>query len=342
MAVNEVKPWTNADPAFASLDLAGYNYLPKFYGPDHERVPSRVIVATESFPSDAFTAWMGVVDSPHVIGDFVWTGMDYLGESGIGHAAPADGPQSFLLDYPWHISGCGDLDLCGWKRPQSYYRDVLWRRGAPVFIVAHAAGKERVSLWGWPTVDPSWTWPVEEGTPVTVDVYTTAARIDLFLNGTRIGSQPASRGTKFIATFTVPYTPGTLRAEGFDESGAPVGVAELVTAGPPASLRATVDRREIRASRDDLAYVTVEVLDAAGRRVPDAERLLRFSVAGPGELAGHANGNPRDASSYRGTRRTTYAGRALAVLRPTGQPGNLQLRVDSDGLTPSIIDILAR
>ena len=177
---------------------------------------------------------------------------------------------------------------------------------------------------------------------MTIDVYTTAARIDLSLNGTPVGSRPASRATKFIASFEVPWAPGTLRAVGFDDEGRDVGATELVTAGEPASLSAAADRPSIRASRNDLAYVTVEVVDAAGRRVPDAARPLRFSVIGPADLAGHASGNPADASSYRGYLRTTFDGRAIAVLRPTGQPGTIELLVESPGLTRAAVNVEAR
>jgi beta-galactosidase len=343
-AVNEVKPWANADGAFAPLGIAGYNYLPRFYASDQKRVPTRVIVATESFPLEAFEAWTSAVDAPNVIGDFVWTGMDYLGESGIGHTWAEDEPPAFLPGFPWHVSHCGDLDLCGWKRPQSYYRDVLWQRGAPVSMVVHrpSSSPRKATLWGWPDVEPSWTWPVAEGTPLAVDVYTTAARVDLSLNGAAIGSQAASRATKFTASFTVPWSAGTLRAVGHDEAGAEVGVSELVTAGSGAALSATVDRRTIAASRNDLAYVTLEVLDDRGRRVPDAARPLRLSVTGPAELAAHGNGNPADASTYRGYLRTTFNGRALAILRPTGGPGTIELRAESPGLSPVTVTVVAR
>jgi len=252
-------------------------------------------------------------------------------------------PPTFLLAFPWHVSHCGDLDLCGWKRPQSYYRDVLWRRGAPVYVAVHrpAPARRNVSLWGWPGVEASWTWSVEAGTPIAVDVYTTAARVDLSLNGAPVGSQPASRATKFIASFSV-RTRGHASRRGLRRGRIGGRRAELVTAGSPAALAASADRAAIAASRDDLAYVTVEVMDAAGRRVPDAERPLQFSVTGPAELAAHGNGNPADASSYRGYARTTFNGRALAVLRPTGQPGTIELKVESPGLAPAKVTVTAR
>jgi beta-galactosidase len=359
-AVDRVKPWTNADPTFAAMDVAGYNYLYEQYEADHDRVPSRIILATESAPPAAFDAWMGVLDHPYVIGDFVWTGMDYLGESGIGHTRVEGEPRSFLLPYPWHISNCGDIDICGWKRPQSYYRDVLWHRGEPLFIVVHrppsarkrnepivpvrtsaeSVGqpstnpppRELVSNWGWPDVEPSWLWPGREGEPLEVDVYSALDRVELFLNGTAIGARPTSRATKFTASFTVPYAPGVLRAVGYagDRQSA---TAELETPGPPAALRLTPDRTTIRPVRNDLSFVTVEVVDANGRPVSAAPRIT-FAVSGPAEIAAVANSNPADASSYRGTVREAWRGRALAIIRPTGRgAGTVTLTAAADGLT---------
>jgi beta-galactosidase len=345
-ALNDVGPkaWEETDGTFASLEVAGYNYLPQKYAPDHRRVPSRVIVATESFPLQAFEAWTAVEDNPHVIGDFVWTGIDYLGESGIGHTWDAARRSSFLLEYPWHVSNCGDLDICGWKRPPSFYRDVLWRVGAPLTLMVHppSPGKRTVSRWGWPDVVPSWDWKGHEGRPLQVDVYSTASRVDLLLDDTRIGSQPTSRDTKYLATFTVPYRPGVLRAVGYDAAGTQIARSELRTPGAPAALRTAVDRAQIAASRDDLAYVTVEVVDARGDRVLAATPMLTFRLSGPAELAAVANADPTDVSSYRGSVRKAWQGRALAIVRPTQGRGTARLEVTAVGLTAAVVEIAIR
>ena len=317
-AINRVTPWTNADPSFAVMDVAGYNYLYEQYEPDHDRVPARVIAATESCAARVVRGLDGSRSTiPYVIGDFVWTGMDYLGESGIGHSRLEGEAGSFLLDFPWHVSNCGDIDICGWKRPQSYYRDVLWGRGDPLYIAVHRplpiapagavtspdthAGqgfspaktpKEIVSMWGWPDVEPSWLWPEQEGRPMQVEVYSAAERVELFLNGTSLGTQPTSRATKFTASFTVPYAPGVLRAVGY-AGDRELGSTELRTPGVAARLRLTADRPSIRASRNDLSYVTVEVVDADGVRVPTASAAHPFRDHRAGGDRGCGEQQPR-------------------------------------------------
>ena len=217
--INGVDPWRGTDGVFAALDVGGYNYQRWNYRPDHDRFPDRVMVATESNPPEAFEYWMEVLDLPWVIGDFVWTGWDYLGEASIGYARWEGDGRPAPNTFPWNHANCGDIDLCGFKRPPSYYRDVLWGVGSKVWIAVHApmpaGAKEEVSWWGWPDVRGSWTWPGHEGEPMKVEVYSGCERIELSLNGKSLGSQPTSRASRFTATFTVPYAPGTLKAVGF-------------------------------------------------------------------------------------------------------------------------------
>jgi beta-galactosidase len=154
------------------------------------------MVGTESFPKEAFENWMSVLDNSFVAGDFVWTSLDYLGESGIGRVHFGGENESFLGQYPWHQANCGDLDLCGFKRPQSYYRDMLWQNGDKLYIAVHYPVPEGktpvVTLWGWPDVGASWTWPGQEGQTFTVDVYSACEKVELFLNGKSLGVQPTT------------------------------------------------------------------------------------------------------------------------------------------------------
>jgi beta-galactosidase len=154
--------WENMDPMFATLDVCGYNYQWKEYRSDHARLPGRIMVGTESFALEAFDNWQAVEEMPAVIGDFVWTSQDYLGESGIGRVHFEGEKFPFLGGYPWHHANCGDLDLCGFKRPQSYYRDVLWQANPSVYIAVHpnypADKTPSITLWGWPDVWHSWNW----------------------------------------------------------------------------------------------------------------------------------------------------------------------------------------
>jgi beta-galactosidase len=337
-----VKNWDRlSDPAFAHLDVAGYNYLPEKYEGDHARHPDRVIMTTESYPKDFFTYWSLVEKHPYVIGDFVWTALDYLGEAGIGHSVLSNEKNSFFMPWPYVNAWCGDLDLGGWKKPQSLYRDVVLRR-SPVEMVVHTpipdGITEIVSDWGWPDESPSWNWSGHENRPLQVSVFSRGDTVRLELNGKLIGEKPVSAETKLIARFDVPYAPGELRASSL-LAGKVVAKTTLKTTGAPKKLKLTVDRPKLRADRNDLAYVAVEVVDSAGLRVPDATVSVRITVTGAGELAGKASANPKLPASFKAPLCTTFQGRCIAILRPSGNSGTIQLQAEADGLAPAKLTI---
>ena len=341
---NVTRHWELADTAFSHLDIGGYNYEPGRYESDHARNPQRVMMATESFPKDFFDYWSQVEKHAYVIGDLVWTAMDYFGESGIGHSTLSNENDSFLMPWPWFNAWCGDIDVCGFKKPQSYYRDVVWRR-SQIEMAVHTplpdGAWERVSNWGWPDEKRSWNWPGQEGKPLQVAVYSRCEIVRLELNGKVIGEKPVSATTKLTAKFDVPYQPGELRAVGLI-GGKPVASIFLRTAGEPKEIRLTADRFTIHADRNDLCYVTVEVVDQNGKVVPTAAIPVQFTVAGAGELAATGSPAPNDASSFRVPLRKTYQGRCLAILRPVGDAGKITLKAEADGLKAATIEVRTR
>lgn len=338
--------WSDTEPAFSILDVGGYNYQWREYVPDHERFPGRVMAGTESFPMEAFDSWNQVEAHPWVIGDFVWTGMDYLGEAGIGNvqAVPDSVNPSFGMPWPWFNAYCGDIDLCGFKKPQSYYRDVLWDQ-SQLEMAVHApvpAGlAEKPSLWGWPDERQSWTWPGEEGKALRVSVYSRCPSVSLELNGERIGEKPSSADSKWTAVFDVPYAPGILRASGCVDGTETVS-RSLRTAGPGRRIRLTPDRNIIRAERNDLSYVKVEIVDESGTLDPRADIAVRFSVLGNGELAAVGNANPKEMRSFRKPECAAFHGRCLAILRPKGAAGTITLSAEAQGLDPASVLIQTR
>jgi beta-galactosidase len=336
------RAWSKTAPAFAVLDVCGYNYMDQQYRPDHASFPERIMVGTESFPLAAGKVWQTIEHCPWVVGDFVWTGFDYLGESGIGHSWLDNEPGK--TSWPWFDAYCGDLDICGFKKPQSLYRDVVWRR-SPLEILVHApmppGRTEQVSRWGWPDEMPSWTWPGEEGKSLHVAVYTRCEGVRLELNGKPVGFRTVGPDSNLTARFEVPYSAGRLRAIGL-RGGKEVASQTLRTAGPPRRLRLIPDRSAIHADRNDLCYVTVEVTDAAGNLVPNAEVPVHFAVSGAGELAAVGSGNPCRPESFRQPVRTTFRGRCLAILRPTAGPGTIRLRAEAAGLKPAAVKIRAK
>ncbi len=329
------KTWEYAQPALDLLDVAGYNYLWREYENDHRIAPARLMIGTESFPKEAFENWQMVEKHAYVIGDFVWTSMDYLGESGIGHSSvKKDTKDTFSMDWPWYNAYCGDIDICGFKKPQSYYRDVVWKISnleMAVHSPIPSGMKELVSMWGWPDEQQSWNWARNEGQKLQVNVYSNYPEVRLELNGKVIGTKPVSAETKLTATFEVPYESGELKAIGLKD-GKEMGTKILKTTGNPAKIRLTADRSELKASRNDLSYVTVEVVDEAGALIPNAYLPIRFKVEGAGELAAVENGDPADMKSFRTPQVTSFNGRCLVILRPTGTSGEIKLKAESAGL----------
>ncbi len=326
--------WEFSAPAFAVLDVSGYNYQWQKYEADHKQFPGRIMMGTESVPQHAYENWQMVEKLPYVIGDFVWTAMDYLGESGIGHSTTDTGKMEFSEPWPWFNAYCGDIDICGGKKPQSYFRDVVWRR-SPIELAVHAPipsdAKERFSYWGWPDEQQSWTWPGNEGSNLTINVYSRSPMVRLELNGKIIGEKAITDTSKLTATFRVPYEPGILKATAI-ENGKSVGTVILTTRNSPTHIHLIADRTKINASRNDLSYVSIEIVDDQDRVVPNAEVPVKFSVSGEGEITAVGSANPADMSSFKGSSKKTWRGKALVILRPTGKEGKITLKAEAEGL----------
>ncbi|MGO9337842.1 MAG: glycoside hydrolase family 2 TIM barrel-domain containing protein [Terracidiphilus sp.] len=356
------RPWSDTDAAFQYLDVSGYNYEFKRFDADHSRMPDRVMIETESFPLEAAAVWDTINRLPNAIGDFVWTAMDYLGESGIGTArlVAADTPPFKMppglelvfpagtvfgsTSYPWFNAYCGDIDLIGNKKPQSYFRDVVWGRSKLEMAVLRPvpSGKaERPTAWGWFDELRSWTWTGNEDEALTVRIYTTGDHVKLQLNGKEVGSADVSMKTNYTVELPVHYASGELKAIALKD-GKPFEEMSLKTVGAPYRVALSPDRSRINQNRNDLSYVMVHILDKDGNLVPDAVADVRFQVSGPGKLAAVGNANPRETDSFHVPRRRTYQGRCLAIVRPTGAPGLITLLAASDGLEQASVSITAQ
>ncbi len=351
-AVNQVPVWTDTDPFFAQLDIGGYNYNLENHAEDHRRVPSRVMVCLESYPRAAFEYWELVNDHPYIIGDYVWTAMDYLGEAGIGRWYYRDpnnpGEEARMGSnsvYPWHGSDCGDIDICGFRKAVSHYRNIIWDRGEKLYLGVRQPvpeGKELyVTRWGVYPVRPSWTWPGMEGRPLEVEIYSRCDSVRLYLNNQLIGEKPTTRAERFRAGFSVSYVPGELRAVGI-QNGKAVAEAVLRTVGRPVEVRLTADRTMLRADGQDLAFVTVEAVDESRQAHPNADHPVRFTLEGPGTLAAVGNADMTSEERYQGTERRLFQGRALVVVRTSTVPGVLTLTARAPGLKPAMLRLESR
>ena len=257
-------------------------------------------------------------------------GVDVMAEMAKGSKDPAttSAIQIMFHGFPWHAAACGDLDLTGYRKPQSYYRDILWNGGDRVYATVRfpePEGKKIIAV-GWATYPTlaTWTWPGQEGKELQVEVYSGAEKVQLFLNDKLIGEKPTGRDQEFKAVFAVPYTPGTLKAVGIRGDR---GVAEsvLTTAGDPVTLRLTADRSLVHADGEDLSFVTVEAVDAEGRLQQRAENEVQFSISGPGMIAAVGNGDGQDDDSYHSDRRKLFQGRALVVIRTSTKAGAIKV-----------------
>ena len=335
------RDWEVYDPHAEVLDVAGYNYMIFKHASDHERDPKRVIWQTESYPRDAFRNWTGANDFPYVVGDIVWTGLDYLGESGIGrnyYKGEREGESWIEGGQPeWHGAPCGDVDITGWRKPISHYREMLWgptpgpsRGEGSIYLAVKEPngyhGEIHTTMWSvWPTWE-SWTWPGWEGKPVEVEVYTKAPEVKLYLNDQLIGTKQVSRDTEYKAVFSVNYEPGVLRAVASSQSSLS---SQLVTAGEPARLRLTPDRTVMKADGQSLAFITVEVLDSKGNVCPEAAIDCEAVVKGQGSLLAFASADLKDTEPYTTPRVKTWKGRALLVVRSGKKKGKTLIDIKS-------------
>lgn len=330
--------WESFDPHAEELDVVGYNYMMHKHASDHARDPHRIMWQTESYPRDAFINWANTNDNQYIVGDIVWTGLDYLGESGIGrwyYEGERPGEHYVQGGQPeWHGAYCGDVDMTGWRKPISHYRDILWNDTLGLYLAVKEPdgyrGKIKETLWSvWPTWE-SWNWEGWEGKPTEIEVYTRLPEVSLYLNDRLIGTKSVSRETEFKAVFSVPYERGTLRAEAGGRS------QMLTTAGAPFSLRLTADSRQMRKGGQALSYLTVEVLDKDGNIVPEAEIECTAEVNGQGELLASGSANLKDTEPTTSPRFRTWKGRALIIVRSGKKEGSAEVRVHSTLPTTSL------
>ena len=314
--------------SFGLLDIAGMNYLDARYELDRELFPNRVIVGTETFPTRIDHTWALVTGNPHVIGDFTWTGFDYLGEVGLGRALHLDEGEAPALTapYPWIAAWCGDLDLIGGRRPASYYREIVFGLRKVPYIAVCRPQKPGTHLfpwpWTWSDSIGSWTW-TGHGGPLTVEVYSDAEEVELALNGHVIGTAPTGRANRYKAEFVVDYQPGELVATAIRE-GRHAESYTLTSASQAHHLALTAESGDT----GQLGFVEVAVVDQDGRRTSSEDQVITVQVQGDGELAAVGSGDPAPEDGNDGASGRTFDGAALVIVRRTG-PGPIEVRVSA-------------
>jgi beta-galactosidase len=328
----------NSVETFSYLDVAGYNYMERRFEVDAERYRNRVMMGSETHPVAIGTAWDAVCRHPQLIGDFTWTGWDYLGEVGIGRIAYGEPTESGVMpslqgEYPWRFAWCGDIDITGRRRPQSFYREIVFGLRAEPYLAVqrpqHHSKPARATPWSWTDVVPSWTWAGFEGAPVAVEVYAHADEVELLVNGQSSGRKKVGEDRPYLAAFEAVYEPGDLEAVAWRD-GKIVGRSALRTARDPVRLQVQADRAEITAQPGDLAFVSIQLVDGDGVEHRTIERQVEVQVEGTGTLLAFGSANPVSEEQFSESKCTTYEGRAVAVLRPIAT-GRITATVTSEG-----------
>lgn len=318
---------------FASVtDITGYNYLTARHVMEHERNPNRVILGTETFPSDIVRLWGIVKNHHHVIGDMTWTGWDYIGEAGCG-VTYYDGRQGFMSNWPISLSGMGDFDIIGNRRSISYVREIVFGLRKEPFIAVEPVDRHgqapNQTAWPWKDERISWTWHGYEGKPAVVNVYSDADEVELFLNGESLGRKPAGEQNGFAASFETVYRPGELKAVCY-RKGVPAETDSLRTANQEVGLHVEADRTVLKADGADLCYLMISLRDQDGRINPQAVRKISVTVEGAGVLQGMGTADVETGNRYDCSTWQTFEGCVLAVVRSTCEPGEIVVKVSSE------------
>lgn len=326
------------------LDLVGYNYHEALYQGDHEKFPNRVIYGSETVmypyqPGDCwqmrtYEQWVAGQLEDYVVGEFLWTGFDYLGEAGIGDVGTGCEFWTKWPNWPWRGAACGVIDMTGFPKPAYWFRKALWNDESMVYMAVQtdesARNREVSSFWGWPKVEAHWNYD-KPGDTLAVHIYTNVPGVELKLNGKSLGSRKWDLRNEAFLFWEIPYEPGKLEAIGTTKEGKKVSFT-LQTAGEPTKIVLTPDKKVLKANRQDLSYVTVQVLDANNVPVPFANNMVEFEIEGAGKLVAVGNGDQQSHTPLKGDRMEAYLGKCLAIIQSTDEKGEIVITARSGSL----------
>ncbi|HZL78696.1 MAG TPA: glycoside hydrolase family 2 TIM barrel-domain containing protein, partial [Candidatus Limnocylindrales bacterium] len=310
------------------LDATGYNYQEARYAADHEKFPKRIIYGSEN--SHQYAAWRAVETNNFISGQFLWTGIDYLGEANA---------------WPNRASGAGLLDLCGFKKPLAWFRQSLWSDKPMVYLCVSTGGGGRRGFAGV----ENWNWP--SNSTATVLCFANCPEVTLTLNGKIIGTKKLSDAVRGVLSWQVPYEPGTLKAIG-RANGREVCEYLLKTAGAASRIEllpdlsrqsgAAADATPLRADGKDVCHVEFRIVDENGVRVPNADAEVKFEMTGPASIIGIGNGDVNSVEDCKTSTHHTFQGRGLAILQTTTTPGSITLKATAPGLESANVTLPSR
>ncbi len=320
-------------PSLDALDIAGYNYASGRYTKEGQKHPNRVIYGSETFPQDIAKNWEMVKKYPYLVGDFMWTSWDYLGEAGMG-AWGYDGIGGFQKPYPYLIAGCGAVDILGNIGAPARYAAAVWGVEKKPWIGVRPVNQpgKRVSkaIWRGTNAIDSWAWKGCEGNKAEIEVYADANAVELFLNGKSLGKKKIKA---YQATYKTRYSQGTLKAVAYNQDGSVISEIELVSATGRTSIALTPEVTAIQSG--ELVYVHVDLVGENGIIESNDDHMLTVTVDG-GVLLGFGSANPRSEERFDSGCYTTWYGRSLAVIR-AGKATEMIVRTTGAGLEPAEI-----
>ena len=300
------------------LDIVGYNYLFSRYEKDRKAYENRVVWGSETHTLDFYADWQLTKNMNNVLGNFTWTAIDNLGEAGTGRSAWERDEHIkgiTVAKYPWRSCFQGDLDLCAFRMPRSYFREAIWLSDRPIKIFTthpeHYGEGFSGTYWHWHDVYPTWTFDdIYIGKPVKCEVYTEADCVEWILNGNSLGMTVPE---KAIATMDIPYEKGTLTAVAY-KGNKEISRDTLTTTGVPAHIYVTAEQTEFSADNRDLAYFDIQITDNQGNPIANGDAELTCLVEN-GELLAFFSGDPKNEDLYGSDKCHAFMGKALAVVR---------------------------
>lgn len=311
---------------FAELfDVVGYNYQEKYYEKEHANYPRRCIIGSEN--SSSLSAWEAVEKNDYVAGQFIWTGIDYLGEA---DAWP---------NKSWRR---GLYDLCGFKKPQAWFRQSIWSDEPMVYLACRemtTVKKRGPSSLSRRAMRSHFNWP--DDAKIRVFCFTNCEEVELFSNDTSLGIKSANEAKERALIWDIPFSSGSLKAVGRHKGG-DICKYELRTAGKAARIKLFADTKQLTADGKDISHIEFHVVDVNDVLVLDAEVPVTFDLEGPAEIIGLGNANPNSHESHQGTSRTTWHGRGLLVVQSLKQPGKITLKANAPALESDLITINTR
>lgn len=315
----------------AAVEVVGYNYQEPFFDSDHAQFPDRIIYGSEVFPYYSAgkermreyierNPWYDYAERDFIFGYFMWAAIDYWGESS---------------GWPSKAWPTGVFDVCMHEKPQAAFFRAVWKDDPIVKIAIEDSGlplDRGKDMWTWPMVASHWNFPRHDNTQmVQVHVYTNCEVVELFENGAPVGKRRTADFPNNTVTWRVPYTPGSICVKGYN-GGVEEASDELRTAGEPVAIRLRADRRDLSADGQDLSFIEMELVDALGVVVPDADRPLRVRVEGAGRFLCMDNGDTADGGAQLRADKPSFFGRALAVVQAGRSAGPLRVVVSADSL----------